>query len=880
MHTSLKDLVGAIAQETNGERSIRDAAEFVGTDRWNNFSGFRQTMRNLTEKYHRAGVESGIYPIPTGGAVGSGRWIIQQCADIERATLEMITPERSVLADFQQCPWSVIQWTSSTPPEGLTGFLVAVDDRSGLERMKARELRGAFVLIRKFNWSLLPFLASRGVLGVVVDTEVRNHPDARKWTKFGWGGIDLVHGTVHMPGMVISAREGDRIREILARGTRVQLRMSIDARHYTGQHDMTWGRIPGEGDPQQEIWAISHSAEPGAVDNASGVAVCLEAGRILAGLLRSRKLPPPKRSIRLLSGYECYSFFHYLEYERRFQTPLAGVCVDSVGSKPEICGGRLDWRRTVPMSAGFVDALGRRVMREAMARFGRPYRVVDGPFVSTLDTLVGDPKFGFPCPWLTTHFQEPNRAFDAYHSSADTVELLSKRGLAACATGLATYLYFLADAGNPELLRMARSETNKALAEIRSIAQADETDQDSGKPPKAWLVESVREAHHVSVQRLRRWCWGGDDRAMGKKIREMEGTVGTAAQELNIPVTLRRRRIPLAARAVPVRRVPVAPTAPGPENVPPWFSEMTAGLRLKHWAHYWADGQRDLVAIAERLSSEYGRIVDISEVVAYFEAHEKLGYVSMASPDSFVSPPQLVRDLRRLGVASGMNLMVHSSLSAVGHVIGGAEAVIDALLAVVGPDGTVMAPTYNHMLAEVYNPATTPGISGAIGEALRNHVDAYRSDHTTHPVAAVGNQAREFTRDHLKYGLWTPDSPLGRIMDADGWVLCLGVDQVYSTHYHLAETAVGHCIDPKGGQGRVVRDDGQVATVPTLAWRAGECPSNARKIGQWLDRRGMRRKGRIGNANSTLTRARDIYDTRVRMIRRYCPSCTVMPKVI
>ena len=52
--------------------------------------------------------------------------------------------------------------------------------------------------------------------------------------------------------------------------------------------------------------------------------------------------------------------------------------------------------------------------------------------------------------------------------------------------------------------------------------------------------------------------------------------------------------------------------------------------------------------------------------------------------------------------------MVHSSLSRIGHVIGGPGAVIDALLAVIGPDGTLMMPSFNHGAARVFN-LLTPG---------------------------------------------------------------------------------------------------------------------------------------------------------------------------
>ena len=50
----------------------------------------------------------------------------------------------------------------------------------------------------------------------------------------------------------------------------------------------------------------------------------------------------------------------------------------------------------------------------------------------------------------------------------------------------------------------------------------------------------------------------------------------------------------------------------------------------------------------------------------------------------------LIADLRRLGVTAGDVLMVHTSLRAIGHVDGGADRVIDALEAAVGPDGTLL----------------------------------------------------------------------------------------------------------------------------------------------------------------------------------------------
>lgn len=59
-----------------------------------------------------------------------------------------------------------------------------------------------------------------------------------------------------------------------------------------------------------------------------------------------------------------------------------------------------------------------------------------------------------------------------------------------------------------------------------------------------------------------------------------------------------------------------------------------------------------------------------------------------------VSRADIEAGLSALGVTAGMAVETHCSLSSFGHVAGGAEAVIDALMHTVGSDGAIVMPAF------------------------------------------------------------------------------------------------------------------------------------------------------------------------------------------
>jgi aminoglycoside 3-N-acetyltransferase len=172
-----------------------------------------------------------------------------------------------------------------------------------------------------------------------------------------------------------------------------------------------------------------------------------------------------------------------------------------------------------------------------------------------------------------------------------------------------------------------------------------------------------------------------------------------------------------------------------------------------------------------------------------------------------VARSEIVRGLRELEIPAGV-VMVHTRMSALGWVVGGAESIVRALLDAVGTEGTVMAlagwaddlyhvdewppewqrayreefPAFDAMLSEA-----AQEMVGRVPERIRTWPGARRSDHPEASVVALGAKAEAIVTPHPADEPYGRGTPLARLVEAGGSVLSLGAPLDTITLLHHAE---------------------------------------------------------------------------------------------
>ncbi len=591
--TPLTPVVEAVRSRVQPDRAMGTVRDVWSTDRWFTFPKFEETARYLRGRLAKAGLkESKISGAPADGRTQAGFWTMPLAWDVHRAKLDVIEPEPLPLADFETIPTSVGMWSGPTPPEGIEADVVEPAGPIG------PEVKGKLVLTRRNPAESKADLVKHGALGAInAFTENPKLEDDRQWIN-AWGdkGWAFVKGDTPLLCYSITPRQAARLREWLGQGKRVRVKAFSGARYYDGRYPYVSALLPGR--ERDEVLTLGHTSEQGAHDNATGVAAMVEAVTALRELIASGKLAKPRRGIRILLMPEMYGSMHWVASNPKIvRRTRAAIAVDTPAGPYEMAGTEYTFHLNPHAGASYVDSLIARVAKEHL-RDTRPFHLK--PQMPGTDSFLGEPSVGIPVVWPYS-----GTGVHSHHNSADTPDTVDKRSLRDLTVIVASYLYFLASAGEREMEWMARISADDAIAAMTKATTREELDYRAMSGARA--IEPLGAA--AEVRRIE---------AEAARLRPVMPPAPAAADpQLE------------AARSILVKR-----KRPGTIPMDDLPRDRWEGFPSGAWATtpitalYWCDGKRDLAEVIRLTRLELGPVK--FDFVGYFRFLERHGYVEFA----------------------------------------------------------------------------------------------------------------------------------------------------------------------------------------------------------------------------------------------------------
>ena len=656
-----------IVQAVHAEVSAGEALDFVmqlhSIDRWQDFSKFRQSAEYLQKKMTELGLRNvELLPGPADGVSQFGWWTMPLAWNVRNASLELIEPAgaagMSVLCDYRQEPASLIQWSGSTPPEGLEAEVVELRSTRAAE-LAMVDVKGKMVLVEvpadlSERGALKAALYQKGAAGIISDyTENQDLRDGHYWVNawgdYGWGFTKTSSPVV---GFSITPRQGEYLRGLLGRGVRVRVRAAVDARYYSGSYFTVTGVIPGEGS-EEEVLELGHGFEIGAQDNSTGQAGMIEAIAAINRAILAGRLPRPRRGIRVLTFSEDYGSSHYIAtHLERMKRTVGAIHLDVPAGNRDVLGA-YSFSADPDVSRSYQDALVMRVAETYYAGAGGRRMPQLLPYSPTSDSYLSDPMIGVP----TIAVRGSSGAVAVHHNSEDTPGRVDPRSLEDLSSLVGAYLYYLACAGESEVPWLADITVDRAMQDTLRAAEphldrilaARSTDQLGrelywGLAKIGYEAERDRDAV-LSALRL----------AAAEKRDAMRASLEPALESVRHFAEEQSARLRQAANECAgglKAAVPVSASAPkadprraeaaslivrrkrfGPvtlDDLPldqregfPGFAAQPAPLRLL----YWCDGKRTAAEVIRLIELEQGPM-DF-DFVGYYKMLAKHGYVDL-----------------------------------------------------------------------------------------------------------------------------------------------------------------------------------------------------------------------------------------------------------
>jgi len=459
--------------------------------------GIQAAAKHCADKLNFQGIQAELLDYPAAQNLTFGLYPGFDEWDCTRAWMKLT--DGAMLADFEGNPMEIIQKSYPCDYRNQDVEVVFMDRGTDMAAYEDVDLTGKIVFchedFRSFYWAV----QEKGAIGFLTDN-VMIQPGARdrisqydthRYTSFWWENWQKPAF-----GFVLTPREGDQFeilcKKLRAEGKYPTVRCYVEARLYPGKLENATAILPGETD--EEILITAHLCHPqqSANDNASGVAAAMEALRALKYLMDEGKLPPLKRTIRILLIPEVTGTHAYLDKlgDARKKI-LAGVNLDMVGGAQKAGYGPLTLTLLPHSTPSFVGDLGACIFKELQKDFPG---AVEGTMIPLRNMYISeysdgsdhgvlsDPQTGIPAVMLG---QWPDHF---YHTAGDRVEVIDPFILRKSAAFAASYAYTLANLDADDFLTAA----DQGLLRLTELLTRKENDAREGKLSETDRIDTVR----------------------------------------------------------------------------------------------------------------------------------------------------------------------------------------------------------------------------------------------------------------------------------------------------------------------------------------------------------------------------------------------------
>ena len=390
------ELFVKLAERKEHFRNIQDhTMGLYRLERRCSYPDFERSTRYCMDLLKRSGFEK-IERIAhrADGKTASCDLVMPQAWEMTgRSYLEITSPGVAdydrVLADSDVNPAAAVIWGAPSPEGGIDAEVVdydTLDERSDV-RGKIVFFAGERIQEALFG-KVFHEAAARGAAALAMScfSAEKYEPDELYWYNgLGYYGWYLTADDPKMPLFSLSPRRARFLKELLKRG-KVTAHAEMKTRLYEGEIYTVTGIIPGES--EEEYALLAHMYEPFPGDDALGVALGAEVGRVLkdSGVR-------PKRTLRAVFSMELYGFAAFLADPARHDRIFAALSLDGFTHR---CSPEINLRDAALASPFFGDLWFRDNVRRLLPE--APLKETFGSYSD--DTFANDPAFGIPTNWL------------------------------------------------------------------------------------------------------------------------------------------------------------------------------------------------------------------------------------------------------------------------------------------------------------------------------------------------------------------------------------------------------------------------------------------------------------------------------------------------